>query len=224
MNAYKKVGILGGMGPESTALLYKQVVRGFQKFHGAKKDSDFPEMVILNLPIPDITEQYGDEELVKKKLSNALSLFNHARVEVVAFPCNTLDYFVYHLRSETANRVLSIVEETATRIHLLGAQDIMLLSTPPTYEHGLYQKHLPDANIVRPKDHHKITELIQHILQGDQPRAEFLNNLRDYTKEYDLVVLACTDLSVLAYGYYHPKVLDSLQCLSDAIIHHATLS
>jgi len=68
----KKIGIIGGMGPESTALLYKQIVRSFQDRFGAYKDQDFPEMLIHNLPIPDITVDVKREKLVRKMLSRSV--------------------------------------------------------------------------------------------------------------------------------------------------------
>jgi aspartate/glutamate racemase len=50
----KIIGVLGGMGPEATAQFYISVIRQCQQQYGAQLDSDYPEMLILNLPIPDI--------------------------------------------------------------------------------------------------------------------------------------------------------------------------
>jgi len=46
----KRIGILGGAGPESTILLYRMVVSRFQAM-GAHNHDDFPFMIILNVPI-----------------------------------------------------------------------------------------------------------------------------------------------------------------------------
>ena len=89
MTNYKKIGIIGGMGPESTALLYRQVVRSFQDRFGAYKDQDFPEMLIHNLPIPDITVDKKHEEDVRKMLSRSVHFLEQSGSELIAFPCNS---------------------------------------------------------------------------------------------------------------------------------------
>ncbi len=62
----KTIGIIGGMGPEATAELYLRIIRIFQREYGARYDSDFPEIVIVNLPIPDIVENTNEKEKVRK--------------------------------------------------------------------------------------------------------------------------------------------------------------
>lgn len=46
----KIIGILGGMGSESTALFYQKIIQQCQKQYGAKLDEDYPEIFIYNLP------------------------------------------------------------------------------------------------------------------------------------------------------------------------------
>lgn len=52
----KAIGVLGGMGPESTALFYQKIIKQYQKQYGAKNDEDYPEIFIYSLPIPDIVK------------------------------------------------------------------------------------------------------------------------------------------------------------------------
>ena len=52
----KIIGILGGMGPESTAIFYQAIIKQCQKQYGAKYDEDYPEIFIYNLPIPNIVD------------------------------------------------------------------------------------------------------------------------------------------------------------------------
>lgn len=142
MTNYKKIGIIGGMGPESTALLYQQVVKSFQDRFGAYKDQDFPEMLIHNLPIPDITVDVRQEELVRKILSRSVHFLEQSGSELIAFPCNSLNYFVDYLSSQTDIPLVSIVEETCKTIRQRNPSEILLLSTPTTFEKGLYQRYL----------------------------------------------------------------------------------
>ena len=116
MNKYKKIGIIGGMGPESTALLYRNIIHSFQDKFKAYKDEDFPEMIIHNLPVPDITENILNESKVRTMLSKSVHFLEYSNVDIIVFPCNSLDYFTDYLVSQTQIPLMSIVEETSNEI------------------------------------------------------------------------------------------------------------
>jgi|SRR3989344_6211457 len=217
MDKYKKIGIIGGMGPESTAILYKEIVRSFQTDFGAYKDEDYPEMLIHNLPIPDITVDIKSEDLVRRMLSKSIHFLEQSGAELIAFPCNSLNYFVDCLRSQTDIPVLSIVEETCETIRNTNGKEILLLSTPTTFERGLYHRHLRETNIVRPEDYKKVLDFIVRTLKGENPREEFIDMLKGEFSVYNHIVIGCTDLSVLVQDYQSEKLIDSIKCLSDAI-------
>lgn len=217
MDKYKKIGIIGGMGPESTALLYKEIVRSFQTDFGAYKDEDFPEILIHSLPIPDITEDIKNKSLVRKMLSKSIHFLENSQVDFIAFPCNSLDYFVDYLSTQTNTIILSIVEETSEIIKKRGYKEILLLSTPTTFEKGLYHRYLKDTIIVRPKNYMKIQEIIMGTLKGENPKEEFIEMLEREYFAYENIVIGCTDLSVLVKDYKNDKIIDSVKCLSNAI-------
>jgi aspartate racemase len=216
MNKYK-IGIVGGMGPESTALLYTEIVRSFQTRFGAYKDEDFPEMLIHSLPIPDITVDIENEDLVRRMLSRSVHFLEQSGADLIAFPCNSLNYFVDYLNSQTDVPILSIVEETSRVLRERGVKEVLLLSTPTTFEKGLFHRYLPDANIVRPKDYKQVLDIIVRTLKGENPKEEFIEMLKSEYPNYDNIVVGCTDLSVLVQDYQNEGVIDSLKCLSDAV-------
>jgi len=217
MGKYKKVGIIGGMGPESTALLYRDIVRSFQTAFGAYKDEDFPEMLIHNLPIPDITVNIEREDLVRQMLSRSIHFLEQSGAELIAFPCNSLNYFVDYLTSQTDIPILGIVEETCERIRKKDPKEVLLLSTPTTFEKGLYHRYIRDTNIVRPEDYTKVLDVIVRTLKGENPREEFIGMLEREYSMYNNIVIGRTDLSVLVQDYQDERLIDSLKCLSDAI-------
>ncbi len=217
MADYRKIGIIGGMGPESTALLYKDIVRRFQEDFGASKDEDFPEMIIHNLPIPDITVDIANEAAVKRMLSRSIHALEQSGAEIIGFPCNSLDYFIDHLRSQTDLPVLSIVEETCKTLKRKGVEKALLLSTPTTFERGLYHRHLSDVEIVAPQDRQKVYDVIMSTLSGQNPRQRFRRMLANDYGAHANIIIGCTDLSILVENYVDPRMTDSLSCLSHAI-------
>ena len=56
------IGVLGGMGPESTAYTYVRMIRYCQEKYGAVRDSDYPPILIYNMPILDVVGQEGSEK------------------------------------------------------------------------------------------------------------------------------------------------------------------
>lgn len=206
------------MGPESTALLYAELVRAFQTHFGAFRDEEFPEILIHSLPIPDITESIAHEAKVRGMLIRSLRILEEAGVELVAFPCNSLNYFVDYLASSTQLPVLSIVEEASKEITERSPDEVLLLSTPTTFEKGLYERYLDGIRVVRPDGHEDVLRIIMRTLRGENPSGEFIKMLETTYSAYDHVVIGCTDLSILVQDYRDDRIIDALECLSTAIM------
>ena len=112
--------------------------------------------LLHNLPIPDITVDIKNEEQVRKMLSRSVHFLEQSGSELIAFPCNSLNYFVDYLSSQTDIPLVSIVEETCQAIRQRNPSEVLLLSTPTTFEKGLYQRYLRDTRVIRPQDYTKI--------------------------------------------------------------------
>lgn len=217
MSNYKKIGIIGGMGPESTALLYQQIVRTFQSKFRAYNDQDFPEMLIHNLPIPNITLDVKHEDIVKKMLSKSVHFLETSGSDLIAFPCNSLNYFVDYLCTRTDIPIISIVEETSRVISKKNISEILLLSTPTTFEKGLYQRYLNNTRVVRPLDYTRILNIIVQTLKGERPTKDFENIIEKDYSNYEQIVIGCTDLSLLINNYNFDNLIDSTKCLANAV-------
>ena len=111
----KKIGIMGGMGPESTVMFYNEIVRIFQKKYGAKYDSDYPEMWICNLPIPDIVENVTEADNIRLMLSGTAKKLEGLGADFIAVPCNTVNLFFDSIQGAVSIPVLNIIEETAKK-------------------------------------------------------------------------------------------------------------
>lgn len=54
--AFKKIGVLGGMGPGSSANFYYKIIHYCQKKYQAVQDTDFPPLIIYSLPLSEFDE------------------------------------------------------------------------------------------------------------------------------------------------------------------------
>lgn len=60
---YKKIGVLGGMGPDASAAFYGRMIELFQSIKKARHNDEFPEKLVHNIPSPDNVEAGVDDEL-----------------------------------------------------------------------------------------------------------------------------------------------------------------
>ena len=133
------IGILGGMGPDSTAYTYARMIKYCQEKYNAKLDSDFPPILIYSMPIPDVVEKgrSNDEELFSL-LKSGISRLTSAGADFCIIPCNSVQGFVPELR-RVAN-ILSLVEETVREAESSGVKSWGILATEVTLGKGYYQK------------------------------------------------------------------------------------
>lgn len=223
---YKTIGILGGMGPEATAELYLKIIRIFQKEYDAKYDDDFPEIVILNLPIPDVVENPKEEKAVEKMLIDGVKKLEIAGAEFVAIPCNTVTYFLTEMQKAVSIPILSILEETAKEVQKLGMETIGVIGTEMTIRKNIYGKALGNVKLIVPEvtQQKATTGIIMNILAGKKKASDkrFLLELVSTLKNLgaEKVILGCTELPLLVKD--NGDTIDTIEVLAKATIRETT--
>jgi len=196
------IGILGGMGPESTAYTYMRIIRRCQEDYGARLDSDFPPIIVYSMPVPDVVEEGSDDADVLALLDGGIGNLVRAGASFSFIACNTMQGFVPALRKKY--RMLSLVEETAGCAKQSGIRNWGLLGTEVTLRKGYYQRALTDAGMrpfVPDKDGQAlITQAIREILAGAdmaRPRGRLKSVAKRLSSEgAEGIILACTDLPI----------------------------
>ncbi len=191
------IGILGGMGPESTSYTYMRMIRSCQERYGACLDSDFPPIILFSMPVPDVVEE---GKAVLPLLDEGLSRLAKAGASFSLIACNTMQGFVPSLREKYD--VLSLVEETVKEADPGKAYGI--LGTKVTLAGGLYQRSLAERGIgvVVPTEAEQaeVTRAIRLILAGGDlrsPKGLLLSVIGSMERRgAGGVILACTDLPI----------------------------
>jgi aspartate racemase len=217
----KIIGVLGGMGPESTALFYRRLITQCQSQYGAKQDEDYPEIFIYNLPIPDPVRGIKETE-TRASLVSGIKKLESIGVDLIAVPCNTIQYFINDMRKTVSIPVIGIIEETVKEVK---GKKIGLLATTPTVKNKLYS----EADLIVPKksEQIKINQIICQILAGKLDNTSKLK-LMQFAKLLksrgaDAIVIGCTDLSVVDELASLPYVIDSLNILAEKTIESAAM-
>jgi aspartate racemase len=224
----KIIGVLGGMGPESTAIFYHELIIQCQRQYGAKDDEDYPEMFIYNLPIPDVVEGLKTPEKTLQVLVNGAKKLESIGVDFLVMPCNTAHYFHAEIQKEISIPFLSITQETARKVQLKKYRRVGLLATSTTTENKLYQKDFDAAGIrvIIPKDQQRVTEVIRNILAGKK-LEEDREGLKRIIEKLRLdgaeaIILGCTDLPILfTQKDTAIEIFDTVEVLAEATIRFA---
>src|ERR1035437_4647917 len=138
MKKIKTLGIIGGLGPETTARFYMEVVFACSKISGRR-----PQILISNVAVPLSVEK----ELITeaKNMKNILPfLLNAARqlekggADFIVIPCNTVHIFIEEIRASVNIPVLSIIEETSNFLRKGKVKEVGVFATTATIKNKLF--------------------------------------------------------------------------------------
>ncbi len=223
----KSVGVIGGLGPETTAEFYLEVIFQCQKINIEQR----PSIVISSVPLlfeierDLIASNSGKERYVPFLITEAQRL-EKAGVDFIVMPCNSLHVFIEEIRQSVGVPVLSIVEATIAYLHENEYSNVGLISTSATVENKVYETALMKNNIMfeTPDDlqRAKMDRIIQRLIEGqhlNKDRDEIIDVTEQLAaKEVDCIALACTDLQLLLPASVDVPIFDTMKVLAGATV------
>ncbi len=214
----KPVGVLGGMGPEATILLMQKVLDRVD----ARDDADHVPLIVHQNPqvpsrIAALIDGTGEDPgPVLAGMARGLAA---AGARALAMPCNTAHAYADRVREATDLPFLDMVAATAREIPE-GAV-VGLLASPATQRVGVFDAAFGQRNITpRMADPTRMLALIRAIkARGGSPEAAAeLRALADEVGQVDLLIVACTELSLVTGGLAPGTWLDALDVLAADIV------
>jgi len=192
----KKIGIIGGAGPNAGSLLFDKVIEVFQRKYGCKRDSEFPYMLLFNFPFSDMLSKNTAESLIRKELSECFQLLEKNDIDITAISCNTLHAFLPILPPKV--KLVHMVEETKKIIEKNGHISPLVLCTTTSSKKKLHQEYFP-CEYLDQKLQLILDKMIADITLGAglKPISDALSNL---LPEHP-ILLGCTEFS-----YLHERV------------------
>jgi len=230
-NELRTIGIIGGLGPDTTSRFYMSVIRECFR-HGTKAN---PGILIYSVPIDHEEEAHAikdarGEDVFLPMLFEAIAKLE-SNVEFIVMPCNTLHLHIEKLRGVSSVPVLSIVEETIKYLNLNYIQDVALLATGLTVKKKLYQEPLEKngVKVILPSEAQQmqLNKAVQRLVTG-KARAKDRENIREIISSFKgktkTVLLACTDLQLIAPQHPDLHVIDSMAVLAKATANESIYS
>lgn len=223
----KTVGIIGGLGPETTSEFYLDVVFSCQK----KDETARPPIIISSVPLPYKIEEdlilrsEGAERYIPFLIQEAQRL-EKAGADFIVMPCNSLHVFIKEIRDAVNIPVLSIVEETVKFLKRENMNRVGIVSTSATIKNKLYENAFTENEIeyVVPNElqQARMGKFILNLVVGQQKnrdREELIAIINDFeNKGLDCVILACTDLQLLIPHHPTLKIFDTMKVFVDATV------
>lgn len=223
----KTIGIIGGLGPETTAKFYLDLVFSCQKIFPFQK----PAIIISNVPLPYqiekdlIIKNTGSEKYLPFLITEAKRL-EKAGADFIVMPCNSLHIFINEIRKAVSIPVLSIIEETIKFFKAKNFKRIGIISTSTTIHNKLYetafQKEKIKYLIPNKIQQTEIGKIILRLVLGEQNKADkkkLLDIIDSFQrKKVDCVALACTDLQLLIPKHPRLKIFDTMKILADSSV------
>lgn len=198
----KTLGILGGMGPSASQLLYEKIVDGTQ----ASCDQEHLDLILYShASLMDRTTAIlqGRVEEMTTLLSQDCKKLEQWGADCLAIPCNTSHFFLEDVKKAVNIPIIDMVEETVSVVVKKGSKKAAILATEGTYRQRLYQNKLEALGVECVELpcflQDQVTDLIyKEIKAGLSGNLSQFLELEAYLlgQEVDCIVLACTELSV----------------------------
>ena len=201
----KKIGILGGMSPESTALYYEHITRTYTARYG---DYGYPEILIYSVNFQRFVDwqRNGQWQEAAQEMASLLERLRLAGADFGLIATNTMHFVFDQVQQAVGMPLLSIVDATVEAIQQAEIRSVGLLGTTFTMRERFFLDSLERAGILalvpeacdQPRMHNVI---FQELCRGEiRPESQKLfldivERLRDRGAEG--IILGCTEIPLL---------------------------
>ena len=220
-----KIGIIGGIGPQATAHLYKRIISLAKSEYFAKHNSDFPELIIYSIPVPDFISNQNNIQRAFNMFRGVISDFEQINITHIAIASNTVHLLLDDFKQISTATFLSMINAVVDEVVVSHLDQVGLLASTTTIKTHLYHNSLKEfgVNIVLPssKDQIKVDQLIKLVIAGQDlnplrsSMLDIINNL-----ETDKIILGCTELPIALkrLGFSMDKFILSTDILAKKIV------
>lgn len=222
----KKVGIIGGVGPQATEFIYHKLLEVAQWSYGAEDNDQYPDLLIASVPVPDFISSKETLNEAKRMLTETAQGLEKAGCEALCIGSNTVHILLKDLQASVNVPFISMVELVADKCKQLGLKKVALLGTPVLLSSGLYDDALQarDIELIKPSDKQVETcdSVIRGVIAGSTEvpvRKEYVEVLSSMLDQgADAIILGCTELPlVLDYEALGKRILSSDEILAEGI-------
>ncbi len=232
---HRKIGILGGMSPESTTAYYEHITRRYTAQYG---DYGYPEILIYSVNFQRYVEwqREGRWDEAAAAMADALERLRLAGADFGLIATNTMHIVFDRVQAAVRMPLLSIVDATALGIREAGARTVGLLGTVFTMRERFFRDGLnrhgigvlvPEAE----EDQQRMNRIIfVELCRGEvrpESRTFFLETMESLGRRgVEGIVLGCTEIPLLVregdskWPLFNTTLLHAERALQEAVGDH----
>ncbi len=202
----KKIGIIGGVGPEATVEYYRLIV---SYYRDRVNDGSYPEIIINSINMTEMINYIEDNNKagLVRFLSKGIKTLSDSGADIAFLASNTPHLVFDELSDLSEIPLVSIVDVTCSEAKRVGLKKAGLIGTAFTMNNRFYHKVFEKENIgietpgddARQFIHTKIFgELVSGIIKDDT-RNKFINIINEMKSAagIDGIILGCTELPLI---------------------------
>jgi aspartate racemase len=230
---YRRIGVVGGVGPAATVLYYQLLIDGARARTGGRESA---EVVIDSLDRNEIEGLLGRRDLdrLTDRLAQSVARLGNAGCDRVVLACNSMHLVYDRVAARATVPMVNLIDVVLGETVRRGFRSVGVLAATFVVTSGLYRRPLEARGIRCLVPDEEEQNWIMGAILGDLqkpviPTQTIDRLLLDVRKLHDLgaeaVILGCTDLPVAITAANSPiPVLDSARIHVDAVLDGISLS
>lgn len=223
-----KLGIVGGIGPESTVDYYKGIIAGYKRKY---KTDNYPEMIIESINMTKMLEVLyaADYDSLAKMLLKSVNTLSDAKADFAIIASNTPHVVFDKVMEKSPIPLLSIVDATVAKAEELGISKIGLLGTAFTMKENFYRTKFEEKNIEyfvpeaeeREYIHDTIFSELEFGIVEKETKKNYIEIVQKMIEKNSVqaLILGCTELPlILKDGDLPIKLLNTVEIHIEKIL------
>ena len=222
VEAYKKIGLIGGMSPTSTAAYYEQLTEEFRRAGGGGFSG---EIILYSVNFQKIVDGLAEQnwESIRDTVMESYYSLKAAGAEVFAIASNTIHRVSSEIEEECGNDFIHILKPTIEFLTKRGVSKVGLIGTKHTMNANFYLSYLKSHKIevlAPSSDEQELlhTLILERLCKGYLDEGKpFIKSICDNLckKGAEGIILGCTELPLVI----NPKELCSAPIANTIQLH-----
>jgi len=227
---YKKIGIIGGLSPESTVLYYLKITRLYVEMFG---ECAYPDIIIYSVNLENYHKwrALNRWDLVINDLVMVTEKLKLSGADFCIIATNTIHKVFKEVVEQTQMPFLHILEPVITKIKQSGIDKVGLLGTQFTMSDNFYKDILSENGIScvvpdNPEQEFIQNTIVNQLVKGiidPISKQKFVEIIRNLTRNgAGGIILGCTEIPLLInQPDCDVPVFDTAIIHAEAALHYA---
>lgn len=202
---HKRIGILGGLSPESTVSYYQFITREYVRRFG---DHGYPEVVIYSVSFQRYVDWWNEDrwDSITEDMVKAARALEKAGAEVGVIATNTMHIVFDEVQQAVGIPFLNLIDATAEEVKASGFSKVGLLGTKFTMSKPFYRKRLSQHGVTALVPEESDREEVHRIINDELVSGKFLESSQEKFVEIisrlggegaQGIILGCTEIPLL---------------------------